>query len=63
MFQRVPDWEAALQTGCLEVFNIFPSVCVIKYWFCVEAEVTTCLLEKEEDTCTEKVLVAYFICY
>lgn len=41
--------------------NIFPSVCVIKCWFCVEADVTTCLLEKEEDTCTEKVLVAYFL--
>lgn len=43
--------------------NIFPSVCVIKRWFCVEADVTTCLLEKEEDTCTEKVLVASLLRY
>lgn len=33
---------------------------VIKCWSCVEADVTTCHLEKEEDTCTEKVFVASF---
>lgn len=33
---------------------------VTNSWFCVEADETPCLLEKEEDTCTEKVLVALF---
>lgn len=44
------------------VLLTFLPQCVIKCWFCVEADETTCLLEKEEDTCTDKVL-AYFLCY
>lgn len=37
-----------------------PFMLVINSWFCVEADEMPCLLEKEEDTCTEKVLVALF---
>lgn len=39
--------------------GVGPFMSVIKSWFCVKAEVTTCLLEKEEDTCTEKVLALF----
>lgn len=61
--QNVQSSGAALETRCvysvLWTFLVL-SMLIIKPWFCVEADVTTCLLEKEGDTCTEKVLVAYF---
>ena len=45
--------------GCsVDVVSSF--MLIMNPWLCVEADVTPCLLEKEEDTCTEKVLVALF---
>lgn len=62
--RHVSVFEAVFEARCVQLCLecVGPFMLVIKswFWFCVEADVTTCLLEKEDDTCTEKVLVALF---
>lgn len=58
--------EAVCAARCVQVWLqcvadiAGPFMLVMNSWLCVEADVTPCLLEKEEDTCTEKVLDALF---
>lgn len=60
-FRLRRDVEARCVHICSQCAHdrVGPFMLVIKSWFCVKAEVTTCLLEKEEDTCTEKVLALF----
>lgn len=57
IFYQFSIWHVSLFTV---YWYVSLTMLVIKCWFCVEADVTTCQLEKEEDTCTEKVFVASF---